>query len=48
MKTQLIPRRNWSIGFTDCCSYTDRDGVNPCVPYFMPIALCGTCLMAGR
>ncbi len=48
MKTQLMPRRNWAIGFWDCFGYTDRKGDNKFVPYFFPMSLFGTCCMVGR
>ena len=48
MRTQLIPRRHWVITTAGCCDYVDSTGNNPCFPMFCPMAVLGTCCIAGR
>lgn len=48
MRTQLIPRRHWVITTAGCCDYVDSTGNNPCFPMFCPMAVFGTCCIAGR
>ena len=41
-------RRAWVTGTFDCCSYKDSSGDSKCIPFFCPMALCGTCCAIGR
>ena len=44
--------QHWVSDFTDCCFYKEKDEDGEehrmCFPYFIPMALCGTCCLLGR
>lgn len=40
--------RYWKTGLFDCMSYRTPRNQSVCIPYFCPMAICGTCCMIGR
>jgi hypothetical protein len=40
-------RQNWPLELSDCLTFKHRGGSLFC-PFFFPMALCGTCILAGR
>lgn len=40
--------RDWPLGFCDCFGYRNGDKDCQWCPYFVPMALCGTCFLVGK
>jgi hypothetical protein len=43
-----LKQNKWAVDFCGCCSYRDKDGNCTFFPYFIPMAVCGTCCILGR
>ena len=41
-------KRTWVTDTCGCCSYKDPHGDSKCIPFFFPMAMCGTCCAIGR